>query len=118
MKKVILVVLISFLFSLQCNKKNEGICYVNDPLQDLAWLKQIKYNFEMDMSPAKQRISHYNYKDQSVFLIENCVNCSDEMSELFDCDGKKICEFGGIAGLNTCPDFHDNAVLQKILFEQ
>lgn len=111
----------SIVFSLiffACNKAESSSCNVNDPLADLAWLKQIKTNFDLDMSPTIQRIDQYLYNDRTVFKISICGGCTDAMDEVYDCDGTKICEFGGIMGKNTCPDFQDKSKFIKNLYNQ
>lgn len=107
-----------FSYSFSCNKESALICSVAQPLEDLPWLNQIKKNFELDMSPAIQTIDQYVYNGNHVFLISNCHGCADAMAEVYNCEGKVICEFGGIMGRNTCPDFESKAVLVKNLYHQ
>lgn len=112
----ILFVLLFFSFS--CSKKEDLYCGTQNPLQELFWLKQMKEGFDMDMSPSRQKIDIYTYNDQSVFMISHCVTCPDAMEVVYNCEGKIICEFGGIAGLNTCPDFETKANYIKTLYDQ
>lgn len=62
-------------------------------------------------------IEQYEYEGQMVISISNCVGCADAMTVVYDCMGKELCKFGGIAGFNTCPDFADTAVFIKVIFE-
>lgn len=66
---------------------------------------------------GKGLIAQYYYKGQTVILIDDCSNCSDAMQEVYDCNGNVLCQFGGIAGLNTCPDFESKARFVRTLFE-
>lgn len=59
-------------------------------------------------------VKQYQYNNQNVFLIDNCLGCADAMQELYDCAGNSLCLFGGIAGFNTCPDFYDKATFIKV----
>lgn len=91
-------------------------CRTENPLEDLPWLRQIKQSFEMSAKPAGAQIIGYRYQGDDVFLISGCVGCADEMQEVYDCEGKVICRFGGIAGLNTCPDFFETATDSTMLY--
>ncbi len=39
------------------------------------------------------------------------------MDQVYNCQGQVICQFGGIAGLNTCPDFYDTATDKKVIWK-
>ena len=52
-----------------------------------------------------------------VFLIENCFQCADALSIVYDCKANIVCEFGGIDGRNTCPNFDQNKTNEKILYD-
>ena len=90
----------------------------DDPLENVDWLKALVDN-ENNTSAENSNgleIIQYNYKDSITFLINNCINCADNLTVLYDCEKNKICEFGGIAGLNTCPNFEKEATNEKLLF--
>ena len=70
-----------------------------------------------DKLPGNE-IYAFKYKGQVVFLVGGCDNCSDSMGQLYTCDGQVICLFGGIAGLNTCPDFNDTATDQVLIWKR
>ncbi|PQJ80026.1 DUF6970 domain-containing protein [Polaribacter porphyrae] len=95
----------------------ESDCNVEVPIEDLAWLKEIKTSFEQSTSVSKKKIIQYDYKNETVFLINSCDDCSDNLVTVYNCDKEVICEFGGIAGLNTCSDFEKEAINEKILWE-
>ena len=90
-----------------------------NPTENIKWLKELieKENNTTDSNGLE--IVQYNYKDQTVFLVEDCIkNCSDGLAIVYDCEQNVLCEFGGIAGLNTCPDFEDNATEKRFYFLQ
>jgi len=84
-------------------------CDINDPLETIQWLKETKETFEISMSPSAKRITQYFYQGECVFLINGCVGCDDNLTTVYNVDQEVICEFGGIGGVNTCPDFEAGA---------
>ena len=58
----------------------------------------------------KGEIIKYLYQNQEVYLVRGCLECADYNDVVRNCEGKIICEFGGIAGINTCPDFSKVAI--------
>ena len=50
-------------------------------------------------------------------MIDVCNGCADNLTTVYNCEGNVICEFGGIAGLNTCPDFDKNSTNKTIIYE-
>ncbi len=64
----------------------------------------------------KVEIHQATYQGQNVFMVNDCVGCADAMTNVYDCYGEVICQFGGIAGLNTCPDFDDTAIDIKLVY--
>lgn len=78
------------------------------------WLAAIISNAEQ--SGNKGKVIQYQYNDETVFSINTCIDCADTMTVVFNCAGETKCQFGGIAGLNTCPDFEDKATGKKIIW--
>lgn len=87
------------------------------PCEGSDWLEQRITAMKVRSSAGKGHIAQYYYKGQTVILIDDCSNCSDAMQVVYDCNGNELCQFGGIAGLNTCPDFKSSARFVKTLFE-
>lgn len=107
MKKIFLYCTAIILISCSSSKKAD-----NDyPL----WVKQTISNFEKDN--ARAQIIQYSYNDKTVYLVSNCYHCPDAMDIVYDKDNNKVCEFGGIAGRNTCPDFDQKATNKKIVWQ-
>lgn len=93
-------------------------CQSSDPYwtscENLAWLT--KREQQMARSSTKGEILAYKYKGQVVFFVDDCLSqCNDGMAIVYDCSGKPICYFGGIAGVNTCPDFAETATEMAIV---
>ncbi len=116
MRRVFYSVFISFLFFACSSEEENTSINVTNPLENLKWLKEKKENFEGLMNSVKVDIIQFRYDNHDVFLINDCVNCADALTKVYNCDGEVICEFGGITGLNTCPDFKDNAQLVGVLW--
>jgi hypothetical protein len=66
----------------------------------------------------KGEIIQYHYQGQTVYLVNTCLDCSDSMAEVLDCQQNVVCRFGGIAGFNTCPDFSQKAKNEKIIWRK
>jgi hypothetical protein len=94
----------------------KSTCGYEYPLKDLEWLNTMKTVFEQNAGAPGAQIIGYNYNGNDVFLINDCYNCADEMWQVYNCSGTVICQFGGIAGMNTCPDFFETATDSTMLF--
>lgn len=54
--------------------------------------------------PEKTQIQVCTFKKKKAYIVNTCVGCPDYLVQVVDKEEKKICEVGGIAGLNTCKD--------------
>ena len=113
------------LISTSCKKDNQIIdsggilvttCTIENPLETIQWLKEIRDGFDMQANPLPKKITQYFYQGECVFLVDGCVGCADNLTILYNEDQDVICEFGGIAGVNTCPDFETEATGESILY--
>ena len=87
---------------------------------DPYWLACFKQSGLQKIVDEKRyaEIFAYQYKGQIVFMVgDNCTQCSDRMGKLYSCDGQVICLFGGIGGLNACPDFADVATDRVLVWK-
>ena len=69
-------------------------------------------------SREKSEVVRYNYKGETVILVDQCRNCPDGAVVVYNCRGEQTCIFGTIAGLNTCPDFFSVAVKQEVIWSK
>lgn len=117
--KTFIKILSLLLLVTSCTKDDEikEFCVLDNPLEDLVWLKEIKTNIEQTSSAGKAEIYEYSYKQQKVFWVDTCVDCPDNLITVYNCTGNKMCEFGGIAGVNTCVDFTSEATNKKLLWK-
>jgi hypothetical protein len=114
-----LIYLFSTLIIIGCVKENtetinnDQFCNVENSLQELNWLSDlIDTN---DNNTVKREIYKCIYKEQEGFLIDLCVDCPDGLVQFYDCEGTALCEFGGIDGRNTCPDFVDSISNKELI---
>ena len=109
------------LIATSCKKDDQPeeatTCNIDNPLETIQWLKDTKQAFEISMSPSAKRITQYFYQGECVFLIDECLGCDDNLTTVYNVDQDTICEFGGIAGVNTCPDFDTEATGETILWD-
>lgn len=116
--KVIQYLIFGFLVILTaCSKDNNKACNTDNPLKEISWLKEIKEIFDLDMGYQRQQIIQYRYDGKDVFAIDYCYQCPDALVVVYDCEKNIVCEFGGIDGRNTCPDFEQNATDETILYD-
>lgn len=89
---------------------------IDNPLEDLQWLSDITDTFDIIDTANGQQIIQYIYNGECVYQVDFCFECPDNLIGIYNTQGEVICEFGGIAGLNTCPDFYDTATDRRVLF--
>lgn len=83
--------------------------------EELPWLATIRTQLIESKTPSK--IIQYSYKNQLVYWVDSCNGCADNLIQVYNPKGEVICQFGGIAGLNTCIDFDGKAKNPKVLFD-
>ncbi len=118
MRNLLQAIIICIVITACSSKEQKGIntCERDNPTEDLAWLKRIKESFQQTASLSRKEIYQYNFNGENVYYIDDCVSCNDSQQIVYNCKGEKICEFGGIMGLNSCPDFFNKAVNRKLLW--
>jgi hypothetical protein len=82
---------------------------------NVDWLRSIIENAQQ--SNSKTEVIRYQYKGETVYYIDTCLGCADSMRQVYNCPGEVICQFGGIAGFNTCPDFESTATNKKVIWK-
>lgn len=107
--------------SLHCIHQNythrtgNSYCDVSDPLQDMPWLKHFAAQHAgSDQIACEVYSCQYLYlaERHDGFLINPCTNCTDHVSELYDCLGNLLCTYETNTGL---PAEYDVDSLSKIL---
>lgn len=118
MKRKLLFSIIIYLYFTGCEQEGpDTVCGLVDPANQLNWLSKLITESEKDISGNIIRISHYRFEEENVFLAEQNPAIRDKLDLVFDCTGDIICQFGGIAGLNTCPEFDEDAEEVQAIWE-
>lgn len=81
-----------------------------------VWLNEKIEVFITNNPDGKGRVEEFLYREQTVYLVNFCVACPDFLVYVYNKEEEVICEFGGIAGTNTCPDFSNEAISQGIIW--
>ena len=89
-----------------------------NPLEEIAWIKEYIENTKKSPFPTKAMITQYSYNGNTVYLVNGCVDCADAPAFLYNEKKEELCVFGGmIPNSNNCPDFFDKASDKKILWK-
>lgn len=108
MKKLILSLSILFLLFASCE---------ND-----ASLESIPSCIQQDIKNASRdgsseaTVTQYIYNGQNVYAFDPGIVYPDIMFTVVNEACEVICQIGGIAGLNTCPDFNENAEVVGVIW--
>ena len=92
-------------------------CTTRDPMENVSWLKELQGQLLASAQPAGTRITQYQYNEECVFLVDLCYQCEDGLQTVYNYQKEKICEFGGITGINTCPDFFEQATGELVIWD-
>lgn len=82
------------------------------------WLALRINDFEESGFDTKGQVDEYTYKNETVYKVDFCKNCPDNLIQVFNVNGDVLCEFGGIAGTNSCPGFDTGAKFEKTVWSQ
>ena len=86
------LVLIMLLASCRQAEFISNSCGVNNPLQDLSWLKK----FDRDNGTGSS-IVQGTYQGQTVYVVSSCARCfNGSYIALYRCDGSTICSGLGL----------------------
>ena len=122
-KYIYFPVLLTFLSLVSCEENNNAnndeviiVCNTQEPLQDLAFLKEAKNAIDAIDCGGRSSITQFTYNSETVFEVIICDQISDAQTLVYNCAGEIVCTFGGIAGQNTCPDFEQTTADKIILY--
>lgn len=102
--------------SVPVNESGELSTKANVTCENSTWLDTMIASLQT-RSDQKAEIAQYRYNNQVVYYVDDCKGCADSMQIVYSCTGESLCTFGGIAGLNTCPDFFQKATDKKIIWQ-
>ena len=82
------------------------------------WLMASINDFEASGSDVKGQIDEYYYRSGTVYMVDFCKGCPDNLVRVFNIKGDILCEFGGFAGTNSCPDFETSARFEQTVWSK
>lgn len=112
------LIILSLILFISCEDDNEKgkICGINDPIEDLDWLKS-KIDDHLRNSPEfEAKITQYEYKGETVFLADMALIRSDVKMLMYNCEGELICTKEGNTESDNCPNFFDEAREEELLW--
>lgn len=116
MKKIIWLLAV-FSLCLSCNNDDKDLpaiaaCDVNNPIEDLDWLKARAQEIKDGTSDLAQYfyIEMAEYKGKTVFIGQNCCPYCSSVILVYDCEGKEL----GSTGTEILASEISNA---KIIFK-
>jgi len=112
----VLVVAGLFFSAFQCETPSTLAEQESKHCANVDWLTSITEGMNTSTGVSGEVI-RYHYKGQTVYYVDTCKGCEDSMAIVYTCSGEVLCEFGGIAGFNTCPDFADKATGKKVIWK-
>ncbi|HEY9116871.1 MAG TPA: hypothetical protein VIN11_03540, partial [Roseivirga sp.] len=67
--------------------------------------------------PTRAHVDAYQYEGEKIYIFDPGSGYADWLYTAYNQDCEVICEFGGFAGLNTCPDFNKKAEYLGVIWE-
>lgn len=105
------------LFIAACSSNSNKVKEINHPIEEITWIKEFISETKKSPFPTKVVISQYKFKEETVFLINHCFKCADEMKVLYNTKKEKLSTFGGmIPNQNKYPNFFEEATEKKELW--
>jgi len=105
MKKAIIASI--FLSFISCENDNLDLpiiaaCDVNNPIDELSWLKKQVSEIENNEGEIAKYffIEIANYKNETVFIANNCCPICNTVVPIFDCEGQSLGLLGSDILLN------------------
>jgi Domain of unknown function (DUF6970) len=110
MKNFKIIILSMGLLLLSCDKSDDSKADIPKCLQII-----IDENIS-NPNTLTGKIEKYLYNNEKVFLFTPREGTADVPTTILNSSCQIICEFGGIAGLNTCPDFFESAIFVEVVW--
>lgn len=103
-----------------CVKEKNAVtyCHYDNPLVQIEWLRTIKNNMELSGMTNRFEIYSYSYLGNDVFLVDECKNCPDYQSFIYDCNENVICTVGGLAPNKSCKNLLLLGTNKKLLYSK
>jgi len=106
-----------FLFSLSIFALVFTSCENDPALDDIPSCVQEEIKEASRSKDSGAKLTQYRYNAESVYAFEPGEVYPDILFSVVNEHCAVVCQFGGFAGMNTCPDFSENAELVGVLWE-
>ena len=93
MKKAFLSVTLLLLIILSCKNDDDNLnntCNVSNPIEDLAWLKEIIEDIKQSTQVDESYIYQATYQRKTVFIIGNCCAVCNSLTLVAYCNGEFV----------------------------
>ena len=117
-QKFALFTIFNLIIIFSCNKKSPVACGIENPQFNIEWLRiKLSNRFCTEVYTLV-------YKGVEYIIVCDCPTTIDGMIQFFDCQGNKICDWGGAnPGGGTCNmpidfTFDDYELNKKLIYKQ
>lgn len=95
---LLLLPLCVILFGAGCEKDDETICAcgIENPLENNEWLRP------MVIQRSCVEVYTIRFEGNEYIVVSDCPEMADGMTIFYDCQGNKVCEWGGISLGGNC----------------
>lgn len=124
MKTIILKIsaflLLLILSGAGCEKdESPTVCGVKNPLENLAWLKDLKVSLEQNSDVSSAEIIIYRWNDLDYIYVQKSIRSAHDLpNSIFDCLGEIKFSCGGNQPTNNCSTFFTEAQKIKTLWKK
>lgn len=100
MRKILIILIVTFTTNTSCKMDDDNelsnTCNVDNPVEDLIWLKEKIKNLEQSSSinSGDIYISQVNYEGNTIFILGNCCELYNSVSPVYNCKGELISRLG------------------------
>jgi len=103
-----------------CEKeKLPPVCGIDDPLDKISWLKELKINLEGDVGISSAEIILYQWNNIDYIYVQKTISSAyDFPNVVFDCEGNVKYTCGGNQPIDNCSTFFLEAIKIKTLWKK
>lgn len=115
MKRTIVLLAVFLMMSCSSTKQKKS----QDSTKGITWIKEYIKEAKKSPFPVKTVITQYSYKGETVYMVDDCYQCPDAMTTVYNVKKEVLCTFGGMVPEtnNTCPDFEKEAKKEKVVWK-
>lgn len=116
--KICAFVLLFSLSGIACEKEDSiSVCGINDPLNNLHWLRDIKTSLEENNDINSAQIILYKLDNVDYIYVQKSIALAyDFPNTIYDCEGNEKFNCGGNQPIDACSTFFFKAEKITILW--